>query len=282
MEETMPHGTRPWFTSLLVASILAGVSPARGEAFQAPSGQAGSPPSPASGGREDTHKVIADLERQWDDAVRRRDADALRRLMTEDFVLLSPFRASWNANRDAHAKGFADLKAREGNAAPPHELTDMTVNVTGDTAVVAGTALSTHRASQGPTKERGRYIHVWQKRGGQWLMVADHWDSEGIQPASLKAAPVDTAKLAGYAGKYDSGWPDALSVTTTAEGLVFKVESEGGWTETFVPASSTEFFGKTDPGTRAIFVRDDSGRVSEVIVLFHGRATRARKVASGS
>jgi ketosteroid isomerase-like protein len=266
----------------LIASALAGAAAGQVEALQASTGQVGPAPAQASGGQDGVQKVIADLERQWDDAVRRRDADALKRLMAEEFLLLSPFRASWNANRDAHAKGFADLKAREGNAVPPHELSDMTVNVTGDTAVVAGTATSTHRGSQGPTKERGRYIHVWQKRGAQWLMVADHWDSEGILPASLKAAPVDTAKLAGYAGKYDSGWPQALSVTTTAEGLAFKVETEGGWTETFLPASSTEFFGKADPGTRAIFVRGDDGRVSEVIVLFHGRATRARKVASGS
>jgi ketosteroid isomerase-like protein len=278
----MPHGTCPWFTSVVAASILSAASPARVEALQAPSGQAGSPASSQSGGREDTQKVIADLERRWDDAVRLRDTETLKRLMADDFLSFSPFRGSWNARKDAQVKEFADLKAREQNVTVSHDLNDTTINVTGDTAIATGRGTATNKGSHWHYKERGRFIHVWQKRAGEWLMVGNHWDSEGIVPPQVSPAHVDSAKLDAYAGKYDGGWPDKLAVTRTADGLLFKVEREGGWTETFLSASSTEFFGKDDPDTRAIFVRDDAGRITEVITIFHGRAMRARKLASGS
>lgn len=278
----MLHGTRPWLTLVLVAACLGVATPGQVEPLQAATGQAGSAPSQTSGVREQDEKVVADLERQWNDAVLRRDADALKSLMADDFLWVSPFKGSWNARRDAHAKGFSDPEGRQKNVTVSHELTDTTVNVTGDTALATSLATITRKGPHWEYQERGRFIHVWQKRGGRWLMVADHWDTEGIVPARVAPAPVDSARLQAYIGKYDAGWPDKLSVTQTPDGLLFQVEMEGGWKETFLPVSTTEFLGKTDPDTRAIFVRDDGGRIAEVIVLFHGRGTRSRKITSGS
>jgi ketosteroid isomerase-like protein len=228
---------------------------------------------------ENTEEVLADLERQWDDAVRTRDTEALNRLIADDFRYLSPFSGSANATKEQQVKMFGDLKASEKNVTRSNAITDTTLHVSGDTAIATGLATTTSKTPGGESKERGRFIHVWRKRGGQWRMVADHWDYEGSLPPPVRVAPVDPAMLDAFAGKYDAGSPTPLSVSKTADGLVFKAETEGGWTETFLPASGTEFFGKGDGDTRAVFVRGDTGRVSEVIVIFRGRATRARKVS---
>jgi ketosteroid isomerase-like protein len=204
---------------------------------------------------ESTEKVLGDLERQWDHAVRTRDTDALNRLMADDFRYLSPFSASQNSTKEQQVKMFADLKAREKAVTRTNEITDTSMQVSGDTAIVTGGVASTSMAPDGETRDRGRFIHVWQKRGGQWRIVADHWDYEGTLPPPVKVAPVDTALLDAYAGRYDSGSPTKLNLSKVADGLAFKIETEGGWTETFLPASSTEFFGKTDGDTRGVRAR---------------------------
>jgi uncharacterized protein (TIGR02246 family) len=238
-------------------------------------------PAQPSAATDSTEKVLADLERQWDDAMQKRDTQALNRLMADDFTFFSPFSGSWNATKEKWLKSFADLKARETNVTVSHELTDTTFHVIGDTAIATARATITSKTPERESKERVRFIHLWQKRAGQWRMVADHFDSEGSVPPPARLVPIDIGKFDSYTGRYDSGYLAPLTISKAVEGLVFKVEMEGGWTETFLPASSTEFFGKSDGDTRAVFVRGDAGQVFEVIVIFHGRATRSRKIASG-
>jgi ketosteroid isomerase-like protein len=224
-----------------------------------------------------TEKILAGREREWDDAVRTRDTNALGRIMSDDFISLPALGGGATATKEQILKMYADLIAREKDSTFSHELTDTAIHIVGDTALANGRSTITRKMPHGESKQAGRYIHAWQKRGGEWRLVADHWDPAGRLPPPAKVVPVSRLLLDGHAGRYDL-WPGSvLTVTTTGDGLTFKNET-WGWTETYLPASSTEFFGQVDGNSRALFIRNDAGRVSEVILLFDGQATRAPKI----
>jgi ketosteroid isomerase-like protein len=224
-----------------------------------------------------TEKILAGREREWDDAVRTRDTNALGRIMSDDFISLPALGGGANATKEQILKMYADLIAREKDATFSHELTDTAIHIVGDTALANGRSTITRRTPHGESKQAGRYLHAWQKRAGEWRLVADHWDPAGRLPPPAKVVPVNKVVLDGYVGRYDI-WPGSvLTVSTTGDGLTFKNET-WGWTETYLPASSTEFFGEVDGNSRALFIRNDAGRVSEVILTFAGQATRAPRL----
>lgn len=206
--------------------------------------------------------------------------NALERLMADDYTNLASA-GGMNATGAQTRQMFADGEAHAKDAVWAHELTDTNVQIAGETGIATGHAKLTTTMGGREGTENGRFVHLWQKRAGEWRVVADHWDSEGGTPPPVKPAAMSAAALDALTGRYDlvASVLPALTVSRDGDGLGFK--NDWGWAETFLPASSTEFFGKSDSNDRALFVRDDSGRVVEVVLISAGRATRARRLHPG-
>ena len=105
------------------------------------------------------------------EAVNSEDATALAALFTEDAVELppnSPAVFGRDAIRAGKQAGFAaaDLAV---------ELEDLEISVEGDLGYKAGRYRV--RTKDGELIDRGKYIEIWTKADGQWLLHRDIWNS---------------------------------------------------------------------------------------------------------
>jgi ketosteroid isomerase-like protein len=111
----------------------------------------------------------------WTDAYNAGDVDKIVALYTEDAVVMpanAPALIGHAAIKDFLTKDIAAAKA-EG-------LTDKDgigdVGISGDLAWHAGTSSVIDAA--GKTVETGKYIEVWHRINGKWLMVRDIWNDD--------------------------------------------------------------------------------------------------------
>lgn len=117
----------------------------------------------------DAKQQVLDLEKEWVAAEIKHDANTLRRILDDKFV------ASFGAKKPYDKEGF--IKGICGSDVDPTEsqtLTDETVIVDGDTAVVVGT--DTLRGTKNGTTytEVARYTVTYIHRQGQWVALAEH------------------------------------------------------------------------------------------------------------
>ncbi len=121
-------------------------------------------------------KEVLDINRAWADAEIKHDTTALRRFLDEKFV------ASFGVDQPYDKEAFIKLVTRsEADPTESQTLTDETVIVDGDTAVVVGT--DTLRGTKNGTayKMVGRYTATYIRRNGQWVALAEQF---AVAPAS--------------------------------------------------------------------------------------------------
>jgi ketosteroid isomerase-like protein len=126
-----------------------------------PSPPAGAPGSEAS---EDVEKKIMQLERDWGDALAKRDLAALGRILGDDHSVIT---------KDGSVLTKAQELAKHGQSAD--ELFDfepMKVRVFGDTAVVTGGHREKSQYQGRDTSGHYRWMDVFVKRDGRWQAVA--------------------------------------------------------------------------------------------------------------
>jgi len=107
-------------------------------------------------------------EREWDDAVVKRDAKALDRLLADDFRLI------WI---DGSVSNKAELIAGVTNrkaAIDPFSTEDVEVRIYGDTAILTGRFKQTARVGTRSETNSFRYTDVYVRRKGQWRAVSAH------------------------------------------------------------------------------------------------------------
>jgi ketosteroid isomerase-like protein len=111
----------------------------------------------------------------WTDAYNAGEVDKIVALYTEDAVVMPsnvPALSGRAAIKDFLTKDTAETKAAG--------LTDKDgvseVGISGDLAWHAGTSSVVDAA--GKTVETGKYIEVWRKVNGKWLMVRDIWNDD--------------------------------------------------------------------------------------------------------
>lgn len=115
-------------------------------------------------------RVLEQMEREWVDALRRGDAEALGRIWDEKFVFTDPNGQS--LSRDECLRGLASGALRLDDA----ELRRMQVQVFGDTGVVLGYVSLRGRA--GKTSYEGEYsfVDVYSRQDGRWRAVLSSGD----------------------------------------------------------------------------------------------------------
>jgi len=126
-----------------------------------PSSPAAAPSGEAS---EDVEKEIMQLERDWGDAVAKRDLVALDRILGDDHSVIT---------KDGSVLTKAQELAKHGESAD--ELFDfepMKVRVFGETAVVTGGHREKSQYHGRDTSGHYRWMDVFVKRNGRWQAVA--------------------------------------------------------------------------------------------------------------
>ncbi|HYL84974.1 MAG TPA: nuclear transport factor 2 family protein [Candidatus Angelobacter sp.] len=112
---------------------------------------------------------VLDLEKEWVAAEVKRDASTLRRILDDKFV------ASFGARKPYDKEAF--IKQIVSGDADPTEsqtLTDETVTIDHDTAVVVGTDTERGTDKGAAYTAVARYTVTYIRRHGQWLALAEH------------------------------------------------------------------------------------------------------------
>ena len=126
-----------------------------------PSPSAAEPDAQAS---ENVEKKIMQLERDWGDAVAKRDLVALDRILGDDHSVIT---------KDGSVLTKIQELAKHGESAD--ELFDfepMKVRVFGDTAIVTGGHREKSQYQGKDTSGHYRWMDVFVKRNGRWQAVA--------------------------------------------------------------------------------------------------------------
>ena len=137
--------------------------------------------------------AIRAVNQAWVKAYNAADAKAISSLYAEQAVLLPPGAPAARGNAAINAYFTADT-AEAAKAGVTFSLGAKTdVGVSGDLAWESGTYAA--KAKSGATVDVGKYLTVYRKTGGKWLIVRDTWNSDAPQ-ATASAAPAAPAPAA--------------------------------------------------------------------------------------
>ncbi len=142
---------------------------------------------------EDVAATIRAGTEKWVKAFNAGDANTLVALYAENAVVMPPGSPSLKGHvqlRQAMTKEIAGAQSA-GISFAFGTMND--VGVAGNTAWHAGTYLLKDKA--GATVDTGKYVELWQKSGGRWLMIRNIWNSDtpAPDPAPSPAKPAAAA-----------------------------------------------------------------------------------------
>jgi ketosteroid isomerase-like protein len=115
-----------------------------------------------------SEKQLLALTQDWADAEVKRDEPTLRRVLDDDFI--ATFGAGKPINKVDYIKAIVD----EPDTILSQTLTDETIRVAGDAAVLVGTVDILSTAQGRKTTTRYRYTATYIKRSGNWAALSLH------------------------------------------------------------------------------------------------------------
>jgi ketosteroid isomerase-like protein len=128
----------------------------------------GSTPAEAPPATEDVEAIVSQLERDWVNAIVKKDTAALDRLLAAEFNGTSP---------TAHVYGKAmaiDDLSRGTYVVESMNLDEVSVNAYGDVAVAFTSQEEKSRYGNQDVSGHYHYTDVWAKKDGRWQAVASH------------------------------------------------------------------------------------------------------------
>jgi len=176
---------------LVVPMLVAFVGVARSGAAQA----GGAPSKPAVYGAAsaadrsaDAQKIRA-LSQQWLAAERKRDVNAVMANFAPDAVAIygGKLLTGIAAIRANEEHDFATIPRERPGFVQSWQTTSVEVAQAGDLAYESGTYDGSWNG--GKNHERGNYLTVWKKVGGQWKVARDVAVPEAAPGAAAKPAP---------------------------------------------------------------------------------------------
>jgi ketosteroid isomerase-like protein len=123
----------------------------------------------AQGAAEADKQQVMNVLRDWVKAENEHDAAALRRILDDQFITTSG--SSQPGNKEKFIKS---LTAGKADPRQSQSLTDESVVVAGDTAVVVGTDTFHMTDGAKPDGLALRYTITFVRRGGHWTALAEH------------------------------------------------------------------------------------------------------------
>jgi ketosteroid isomerase-like protein len=227
----------------------------------------------AAGDGSSTEQDLLKLEREWLDSYIKGDEDTMARIESDDFTITYQ-----DGSVRTKSDELANLKKRTGPPDPSLTMSteDVKVRIYGDTAVLTGVFV----AKSAEHLERSRYTDVYVKKDGAWRVVASHLTSVKTPPpppapASAEPKPAfDTKAYDDYQGEYEL---PIFTLVITREGDKLFAQPPGDSKEELIPESETQF-SVTNVNAKVRFVRDDTGRVSHILVNLNGEELTGKKV----
>ena len=128
---------------------------------------------------------LATCRAGWVKAYNAGDAKAISGLYAEHAVLLPPGAPASNGNAAIHAYLAKDMaeSAKAGVAFSIGAESD--VGTSGDLGWESGTYAV--KAKSGASVEIGKYLTVFKKSGGKWLIIRDTWNSDAPPAPAMPA-----------------------------------------------------------------------------------------------
>jgi uncharacterized protein (TIGR02246 family) len=147
------------------------------------------PPPPAVDTKAEADAITA-LDARMVEAVAAKDVDKLVGFYSSDASMLPP--NGDEQTGEALKKGWADLVAMPG-VSLTFAPTRVEVDKDGEMAIDVGTyQLSYDDGKGGKIEDHGKYVEVWEKKGSEWKLAVDMYNTS--VPLAAAAAPAAAAK----------------------------------------------------------------------------------------
>jgi uncharacterized protein (TIGR02246 family) len=128
------------------------------------------PSASAADPAADAAEALRQAAEAWAAAIAAKDPERIARAIADDAFVMYPQPAPTigrEANREAWARFFA-----RPNAEHPVTVDTVVVSAAGDLAYTRGRYAGRYEGADGPVSSGGRYLAVWQRRDGEWQIVA--------------------------------------------------------------------------------------------------------------
>jgi uncharacterized protein (TIGR02246 family) len=111
------------------------------------------------------------LERQWLDAYEQNDAEAMNRIVADDFTITFP-----NGEMQTKPQIVAMVKAPRRASQPRMRFRTEGVQsrAYGDTVILIGKVITEYEREGKTATEQSRYTDTYVRRDGRWQVVASH------------------------------------------------------------------------------------------------------------
>lgn len=128
---------------------------------------------------------VRKLERQWLDAYEQNNAEAMERIVADDFTITFP-----NGGIQTKPRLMSMVKAPRRASQPRMKFSteDVQSRTYGDTVILIGRVITEYERDGKTVKEQSRYTDTYVKRKGQWQVVASHLSNveEAKKPGAEK------------------------------------------------------------------------------------------------
>lgn len=127
-------------------------------------------------------RTLRNLDTEWSAAAGSKNVDKAVSYYSDDAMVLPPNGPTANT-KDAIRKVWSDFLTSPG-AAISWKIVKVEVARSGDMGYVTGTyELTMNDAAGKPVNDRGKYLEVWEKKGGTWNCGVDIWNSDLSAPS---------------------------------------------------------------------------------------------------
>ena len=116
-------------------------------------------------------QAVRQLERAWLDAYEKFDAEAMDRIVGDDFVITFP---NGKMQTKAQLMKMVGGPKPPGMTAPRIFTEDVQARVYGDTVILRGHVITEMQKDGQPQREESRYTDVYVQTNGRWQVVASH------------------------------------------------------------------------------------------------------------
>jgi uncharacterized protein (TIGR02246 family) len=165
-------------SSIVVLTLVALIGCSKAEAPVVDTAAAMTPPTGAAAPASAADKeAVRAVNASWFKAYNAHDVDAISALYADDAVLSAPGAPSARGTAAIKQAFQKDIAAATKAGISNNAGTSDEVGMSGDVAWEWNTFSATDKS--GKVVDKGKYVTVFERRNGKWVIVRDIWNSDG-------------------------------------------------------------------------------------------------------